>query len=386
MKYLNLIVKNLLRNRRRSLLVLLALSISFFLYSSVSTLIASMYQRLNVENADLNLILRPLYMSNFFDPQLPSYYLKKVREIPLVHASTPYKIYLGEGRMPNQHAFVIGADPHQIDKIRRLHLKDRSQLKKFQANRQAVLVGELSLKENNWHVGNSVILKGVRNNPDLPIKIVGVLKNSGDFGSAILAHYDYIQNIFDGNGDMSVIFLRARKPFEVPWLTQAIKDAFAASPVKIDLITEKSFLRSVLSDLEGVVTAIQIIAWVTLLATVLIVGNTLSMAMRERKTEIGVLRTIGFSQWLLFRLFLGEAMLLSLLGGILGAGSAWGIFNFGDIQIATGMGGSKFNIAPQLRPVFEAIALSLVVGFASSVIPAMRYSRAPITENLGSVA
>lgn len=385
MKYVPLIFKNLMRNARRTVLTMLALAISFFLYCAIFTLIDGMFQRIHSQNADLNLILRPKYVSTFFDGQLPPSYLQKIKELPLTFSATPYKIYIGYGRSDERTAFVLGVDPREISKIRKLVFTDHRSYPIFQSTLQGALVGEIALAENKWRVGDHVILRGLRGNPSLPFTIIGTLKNSGDYGSAVVLHYDYLKNIFNGNGDMSIIFFRAFKPFQVPWLIEAAQKEFASSPIPVEIITEKAFFKSLLSEIEGVMSAIQVVAWVSIAATILIVGNTLSMTIRERKAEIGVMRTLGFPQWLLTLLFLGEAMILSGLGGILGAGLAWMVFQFGDIQIPAGMGNAKMSIGPQPEPLFEAILLAFAVGFVSSVVPAFRYTGKPITENLSSV-
>ena len=384
MKYAVLILKNLRRNLRRTVLTLLALMISFFLYCAIFTLIEGMNQRLTRQTADLNLILRPRYMSTFIDAQLPSNYLQKIKSIPLVYAATPYKIYLGNGRSQENPVFVIGVDPQKIDKIRNLALSSEEMLATFVQERRGALVGEVTMADNQWTVGDEIILKGIGTNPPLALKIVGVMQNQGDYGTATLAHYEYIKTLFD-NGDMSIIFFRAEHPYEVPWLTRAAEQAFAAVPVPVDVITEKAFIRSMISELAGVVTAIQLVAWVAIAATIAIVGNTLYMAIRERKVEIGVLRTLGFSQWILFLLFLGEAVVISTAGGVLGSGLAWAIFHYADIRIPAGMGNAVMSITAQAEPVFQSILISLGVGIVSSTVPALHYSSRPITENLSSV-
>lgn len=385
MKYLALIVKNLFRNPRRTVLTMLALMISFFLYCAIFTLIESMNQRLNRQSADLNLILRPRYMSTFIDAQLPQSYLERVRTLPLTYAATPYKIYVGNGRSDKTPVFVVGADPFEIGKIRNLALEHEAALRAFGRDLRSVLVGEVTMADNQWQVGDQIIIKGLRGAPPMAAKIVGMMRNEGDYGAVVLAHYDYIKNLFRGNGDMSVIFFRAQFPYQVPWLVEAAKKAFEGTAVQTDVITEKAFLRSVISELEGVVTAIKVVAWVAIAATICIVGNTLSMAIRERKMEIGVLRTLGFSHWILFLLFLGEATVISVCGGLLGASLAWAIFTFADIRIPAGIGNSQMSIVPQIAPLIQAVLISFVVGIVSSVIPALRYSSRPITENLSSV-
>ena len=280
--------------------------------------------------------------------------------------------------------FVIGVDPQKIDKIRNLALSSEEMLATFVQERRGALVGEVTMADNQWTVGDEIILKGIGTNPPLALKIVGVMQNQGDYGTATLAHYEYIKTLFD-NGDMSIIFFRAEHPYEVPWLTRAAEQAFAAVPVPVDVITEKAFIRSMISELAGVVTAIQLVAWVAIAATIAIVGNTLSMAIRERKVEIGVLRTLGFSQWILFLLFLGEAVVISTAGGVLGSGLAWAIFHYADIRIPAGMGNAVMSITAQAEPVFQSILISLGVGIVSSTVPALHYSSRPITENLSSV-
>jgi putative ABC transport system permease protein len=128
-------------------------------------------------------------------------------------------------------------------------------------------------------------------------------------------------------------------------------------------------------DIGFIVSSVVGAAFVTIL---LIVGNTMALAVRERRAEIAVLKTIGFPSARIFRLVLGESLLLSLLGGLLGLGLAW---------FATGIIGKAIPQFPALSmtPLIVALGLGLMVGLGlvTGLLPALRAMRASVTTALG---
>lgn len=387
MSYFHIIFKNLFRNKRRTLLTLLGIVISFLLFVSIFTLLESFNRFLKSENAQVNLFFRPIYMSNFIDGQLPEAYLHKLRKIPLIRYLSPYKVYMGSGRSEETGIFAMGVYQDQIAKMRNLSGLTPAQLDQFNAERKAAMVGAETLEKNQWHLGDEVLLKGMRGFPNLPIHIVGVMDQKSDYPDLVLVRYDYLKDMLGDGGIFSIALLRVESPYQVAWINEVIKERFENSSIPVEAITEKGFIESVLSELSGIATSIKVIAWITLLATLFVVGNTMAMAIRERSVEQGVMRTLGFSRRRVFFLYMSEALLMAMSGGLLGG--LLGCFIFENWQIVLPGGGQGMQgllIQPYWALMTQVFWLALAMGLLSGFPPAYFAMRRKITETLRFVA
>lgn len=387
MSYFHLIFKNLFRNKRRTLLTLLGIVISFLLFVSIFTLLESFNRFLKSENAQVNLFFRPIYMSNFIDGQLPEAYLHRLRKIPLIRYLSPYKVYMGSGRSEETGVFAMGVYQDQIAKMRHLSGPTPLQFEQFNSERKATLVGVETMKKNQWKLGDEVILKGMRGFPDLPIHIVGVMDQKSDYPDLLLLRYDYLKDMLRDGGIFSIALIRVESPYQVSWINEVVRERFENSDIPVEVISEKGFIESVLSELSGIATSIKVIAWITLLATLFVVGNTMAMSIRERSVEQGVMRTLGFSRQRVFFLYMTESLLMALVGGILGGLIACLIFENWEIVLPGGGQGMQGLLIQAHWPLMvQVFWLALAMGLLSGFPPAYFAMRRKITETLRFVA
>ena len=134
----------------------------------------------------------------------------------------------------------------------------------------------------------------------------------------------------------------------------------------------------------------RIIRWVTTAVTIIMaIGalfgalNTMFSAVSSRTAEIGTLRALGFGSAPVIASVMAEAMALSVLGGLLGAGIAYGVFN--GYSVST-LGGNftqvAFNFAVTPRLVIQGLIWALAIGFIGGLFPAVRAARLPVTQAL----
>jgi len=385
MNYPRLIFKNLLRNKRRTLLTLLGIVISFLLFVSIFTLLESFNRFIKRESAQVNLFFRPVFMSNFIDGQLPEAFLQQLAKIPFIKHISPYKVYLGTGRSDDINVFALGVYPKQIYQMRNLSGLTPIQLEHFDAEKKAAVIGAELMKKNRWNLGDEVILKGFQGLPDLPIHIVGVMDPSSDLPDAALVQYDYLKDTLK-SGDFSIALLRVESPYQVAWVNEVIHQRFENSVIPVEAITERGFIESLLSEFASISNSIEIIAWITLVATLFVVGNTMAMSIRERSVEQGVMRTLGFSRQTVFTLYILEAVLLAVSGAMAGGLLACEIFQKFDIILPGSQGMQGLLIRPYWGLLKQVFLLSLAMGFLSGFPPAFFALRKKITDTLRFVA
>src|SRR5204863_3689552 len=105
---------------------------------------------------------------------------------------------------------------------------------------------------------------------------------------------------------------------DIPRVTAAIDRMFENSDAPTKSMTEKQFQLQFMEMMGNVKLLINGISLIILFAVTLIVANTVAMSARERVTEIAVMRTLGFGRGHILGFILSEAVLMSLLGGVMG--------------------------------------------------------------------
>ena len=160
----------------------------------------------------------------------------------------------------------------------------------------------------------------------------------------------------------------------------AIEAAFANSAHEVRAESERAFQMSFVSMWGGIKYLIGGISGAVLFTLVLVTASTMSMAIRERFRELGILKAIGYQRRELFAFILAESFGLSLLGALLGAGGAWLLYTFGDMKKATKGFFVSFEVTPQMLGIAALIAC--VLGVIASLAPAIAVSRMSVVKAL----
>jgi len=185
---------------------------------------------------------------------------------------------------------------------------------------------------------------------------------------------------------VGMIWIRADRPEHVPAIARAIDELFRNSDSEVAAETEKSFVASFFSSLQGFMRVILAVGFLVVVAVVLIAANTSAMGVRERLPEIAVLKSLGFGRRAILLTLMAESTLQAAVGGLLGAGGAYAIFQ------ALGAAGKTSNALPFLGPfggfhmsplvAAEGLAVAVTVGLVAGVVPAWTGARLNVVEAL----
>lgn len=210
--------------------------------------------------------------------------------------------------------------------------------------------------------------------------VVGRFKTGDAHDSELWADLETAQSAFGRSGVSSVLVrLTSRDAFD------SLKKRLTENPqLSVDVQTEREFFSA-----QSAGTT-RIIRWVTTAVTIIMaIGalfgalNTMFSAVSSRTAEIGTLRALGFGSAPVIASVMAEAMALSVLGGLLGAGIAYGVFN--GYSVST-LGGNftqvAFNFAVTPRLVIQGLVWALAIGFIGGLFPAVRAARLPVTQAL----
>jgi putative ABC transport system permease protein len=387
MKFLPFIWRQLTRNKIRTALTAGAIALAVALVCLLLTMPAGMDNMLKKLASNTRLVV---VNEGGLVYGLPYSYLQKIRAMPGVVEAASWTWYGGAHDLDKGVEFPnFAVDPEAIGVVFEDYNISPDQLEVFRRTRNGAIVGRGTLRTMNWKIGDEVALKGTAWPVDLTFKIVGEIPN--DRAPHFWFQREYLDQALRAAGrnglqTMGIAWVRVDEAGRVDSLLREIDDTFRNSESQTASETEQSYFKNFFSMLQGLITVILLVTGLVALCIVFIAANTASMSVRERFGEIAVLKAVGFSRRLIFGTLLAEAVLLSTLGGAVGA-----LVSFVITQLLRGASGWN----PSLGPlggfvVSQAIAvqglfLALFVGMISGIVPAFGAARRGVAETLREV-
>jgi putative ABC transport system permease protein len=254
------------------------------------------------------------------------------------------------------------------------------QIAAWQHDRQGVTVDTTLAKRFGWQLGDRIVLKGTIYPIDLELRIRGIFHTTPD-DLSVYFNWKYVEEaVAFANGRAGMFGILAESPRQVTRIAGAVDDLFHNSPQPTRTETEKAFGLEFVAMLGNVKAFILSICGAVVFTTLLVSANTMAMSIRERTREVSVLKTLGFTRPTLLGLFVGEAVTLSVVGGIVGSLAAYGVLALlaGHPQL------TQFLTLTPSPPglILVAIAVAAAVGFLSAVVPSYNASKNDIVEGL----
>ncbi|MGH7741657.1 MAG: ABC transporter permease, partial [Candidatus Eiseniibacteriota bacterium] len=233
----------------------------------------------------------------------------------------------------------------------------------------------------DWKVGETVHLSGTIYPGDWPFTIRAVYHSKVKaFGNAVLFfHWKYLYENTHQQALAGLYKVQLKDPGQAAGFAHKVDEMFINSDFATHTETERAFAAGFISMYGNLPFVLRVIGLAVVFAILLIAANTMVMAVRERVSETGVLKTLGFSDASIFAMVLAEAVAITLLGGLIGA--------FGAKQLFAGfsMGGFLPPMVVRWSTVWTGIAVALFVGAVSGWIPAWQASRLRIVNALRRV-
>jgi putative ABC transport system permease protein len=290
---------------------------------------------------------------------------------------------------PHNQVFTFAVSDNYIDQYPEVQVTDDAR-KAFLNTRTGILVGEKLMDKYHWKIGDQIPLQSnifpqQNGSKDWTFNIVGVLhpteQSVAFYGQIILMHWKYFDDaVMKGYNDGQVGWYVTRVN-DVNHADQVAKGIDAVSTnsdhetrTQTEAAATASWMKQ-LADIGLIVGSIMGAVFFTLL---LLTGNTMMQAVRERTSELAVLKTLGFSDHGVLAMVLAESVLLLLLGGVIGIALAAVLIPF----ISAGSGGMLNLPAVGANSWLLGIALMLVIGAVVGAIPAWRAMRLNIVDAL----
>lgn len=377
MKYAKLIFKNILRNKRRTLLTISSLVVSLFLIISLATILTE-FDRGTNETSPLRLVSRHAVSLGFV---IPMAHLQKIKTVPGVKEAMPFNWFGGIYKDERNFFANFAVDARKMrDVIPELKMSD-ADWQAFINDRQGAMVGAKLVKLYGFTPGQRITLKSPIYNQSVEFIVRGVYTGSDE--KTLYFHQDYLNELLpDWAKDQASTFsILANTPEDVPRVGQAIDSMFANSDAPTKTESEREFALSFQTMMGGVKQFLYGIMAAITFSLLLVMGNTMAMTVRERTKEVGTLKAIGFQRGTITALFLGEALTLACIGAAIGVGAAALIFRSIDLSLYIP---NFIAFVPTKETLAGAFVLSILVGLISVIYSAYRVSGLTIAEALRS--
>lgn len=386
MKFLRLIFKNILRNRRRTFLTVASIAVSLFLVATLRSVLTELQNPPETPDSALRLITR--HKVSLFNA-LPISYRQKIARTEGVEAVFGSMWFGGIYKDPSNFFPNFSVDVDQFFQVNPDMKISTDQQLAFIKDRIGCVVGDHLAKRFGWKIGDRIHLKGSLFQIDPELTIRGIYSGGNDEGSGLYFQWDYfnegmIKLGMASNASFTGTFtIRARSVEDVPRVAERIDAFFQNSTAPTKTETEKAFIISFLAVLGNVQLFITGICSVVIFTVILVASNTMAMSIRERWREIGVLKTLGFENRQVLWLLVGESLLLAMGGAAIGTFGAKFLFSNVDMAQATAGFMQKLRVTAETQIL--CLSLGLLVGILASGFPAWRASRRPAVEAIRRV-
>jgi len=370
------VTKNAFRNKRRSILTVLSITFSLLLLTFMMTIWRGFYMDKGSERSAQRLVVRNKVSLVF---SIPVFYREKIRAIPGVVNVVNAQWFGGKCKDDKSQNFFaqFGTDPTEFNKVFPDFKMPQDQIEAWQKDRAGAIVDEELAKKYNWKVGDKIIIQGQTFQVDLDLTIRGIFKAPQNTQTLYFnkTYLDEAYTVMKGNE--GVFYVMVDSPQNMSRVASTIDEMFRNSTKPTKTETEKAFSLGFIAMLGNVKAFILSICGAVVFAILLVSANTIAMSIRERTREVAVLKTLGFTRNSILGLFVGEAISLAIIGGLLGA---LGAYLLGNALASQGGFFGAMKVTP--ATVLVALTVAGLMGFFSAIVPSYHASQVNIVDGL----
>ncbi len=372
MTFFDLARKNAWRKPLRTLLLMVCIAVAFLIYGLAASFVAGAQGAAGASDELLGVMsatgrTQPLPMALMpriaADPEVAAVgYMTRMRGFIEVEKNVVAVSAVDPGLLMSVNGKELGLTADLVDAIGQA--------------RENVLVGRALADAQGWTAGQRIAVTtfdiakqdGSR---DWRFEIAGIFEgeNASTDTYFMIGRYDYVNAVRARGKDTVDAFIVRPQASAVPDLAAHIDQLFANSAAPTRTQSEKQFLEAFLRQYADIGMIVNLVTGAAFVTVLMIVVNTMVFAVRERLFEIGVLKTLGFSQTRIVALILGETLFVFAIGGGCGLALA---------KLATVFAGPNLGLVFSPLVFAKALAILLVLGFATGALPALNAIRTPI--------
>jgi putative ABC transport system permease protein len=381
MKFFPVIWGNLRRKKVRTLLTFLSILVAFFLFGYLCAIRQGLGHGVSMAGADRLFVRHRVSIAQL----LPISYKEQIAQIPGVVAVTHACWFGGIYQDPKNLFAQIAVDPATWFSVYPEYLLSEEAKQRWLTTRAGTVVGRRTAERFGWKVGDTIPIQGTiwlkkDRSRTWEFELVGIYdgatKNTD--ASQFFFHYQYLDETRAfKQGETGWYLVRIGNPAEAAEVARRIDETFANALAETKTEPEGALVQGLARQIGDITTMVAAILGAVFFTILLVAGNTMAQAVRERSEELGVLKALGFTHQQVLGLVLAESCLLSAAGGLTGLGLAWTSISAGDPT----HGALPLFYLPALN-VAAGVLLILALGLVTGAWPAVQAMRLRISDAL----
>lgn len=381
MKYFHLLWRNLLRRKIRTTFTFLSVVVAFLLFGLLMAIRFGFEGGVELAGQNRLLTIHKVSLIQL----LPIRYLGAIKSTPGVRGATHFTWFGGIYQDPKNFFANMAVEPEPLLKIYPEYVLDDDTRARWLSTRTGAIAGRKLAERFGWKVGDRIPLKATfyrptDGNETFEFDLVGIYRGAtSDIDETqFFFNYDYLKERTGDRGQVGWYAVEVEDPAHADQVARAIDRQFANSPAETKTATEKAFMQSFANQVGDTGAMMSAISAIVFFVILLIAGNTMAQSVRERTNELGVLKTIGFTDLAVTAMVLGEALLLTTLAGVIG------------LVLAMAATSGLATLVERFLPVFYlpmrsvgiGVVLAMLLGLASGGLPALLARRLTIVDAL----
>lgn len=380
LRYIPLVLKQVLRHRARTTLTVLGVASAMFLFSVVQALQQAVTEATSATGKETTLVV---YRQNRFCPfssRLPESYERRIERVAGVASVVPMKIVVSNCRASLDVVTFRGVPREDFGGLSKNFTLVSGSLEDWQRRGDAALIGEALAKRRGVGPGDMLAASGVN------AYVAGVVR-SDEVQDQNVAYVslEFLQRTAarGGDGIVTQFNVKVSDPARLEDVAKAIDDEFRRDQEPTDTRPEKAFVARAAHDLVQIVGFTRYLGWAALAAVLALVSNAIVLSVQDRVKEHAILQTLGFRSGLIARLVVGEGVLLGVMGGVLGSVAAYAVLHLKSMSMS--VEGISMNVVADARVLGIGLAISAGVGVLAGMVPGLQASRREIAASFRAV-
>jgi putative ABC transport system permease protein len=381
-RFVKLVARNSARNKRRTLLTVMSIAVSIFIFAALMSLPTLVNQVLRDRASSQRLIVHST--ASYFSNPLPYAYLTQIQAVKHVEIATGYSIFMSTYRDPGDLVPVVAVDPEHINELFSDYGITRSAAREFARIRTAALVGRTLQARFGWKVGEHVILRGVSYPVDLSLSILGTLSGAFNSSFLVMCRRDHLDEVLGNSGTVNMFWVKVDSSASIPGVIHEIDQTFANSAFETNSESEEVVIQNRLASQRLYLDGAKILAAVVVVTIGLVAANTAAMSVRERRRELAVMRSLGFTRAAVVAMVTAEGFAIGVAGGVIGCLAAY--LGLRLVPYASrSLGVLAYVLSIPGANIVAGLGVAAAIGTLAGLIPALAASRHDIVDQLRAI-
>jgi len=381
MKYLYLVWSNLKRKKIRTILTMLSIMIAFLLFGYLGAIKQGFSQGIDVAGVDRLIVRHKVSIIQL----IPQSYESRIEQVDGVVDAVHQSWFGGIYQKPSNFFAQMPVNPREYLAMYPEYLLSDEEREAWFSTRTGAIAGRATADKFGWKVGdripiNATVWTRKGGERTWEFDLVGIYEGAekGTDTTQFLFRYDFFDESRQfGQGQVGWYTVRVADPDRAAQTAEAIDAQFANSPAETRAEPEGAFLQAFANQIGDVGFIMMSIIAAVFFTILLVAGNTMAYAVRERTNELAVLKAIGFTDISVLGLVLGESLVLTALGGGIGLGLAWLLVSAGDPT-----GGALPVFFIPVKYLLGGVLLIGLMALVAGILPALQAQRLRIADAL----